>query len=888
MGLFYKNKGTISVFLSLILLPVILVGCLTVDASRIYLSKVVISDAGEMAMNAGLAQYNEILHDEYGLLVMDESPEAMSGDLEDYFNISLNGTGLPSEEDYKKILDLLTKDFDAVNVAGSEIYRTDVEKQQIVEYMKYRAPVCLTELVLEKMGELKDTELMTEAMEAQLDFSESMENCQNAFQDALTSLNALNQAIATLPEEAEIRRELENTELDYKEIVSRCLLMGEAIQQYNKQSSSTDLRAMAESFIDSAKQVDFSFLYSSSTFNAYIDSIYYSNTVSSLNGINQLLKDYDNDKESEEEEEGTEETGAQGAETVDQEREELQQIVEEYQLQQSRIEGYPQSLLALASEKVNSHFVTLNGYREIADTAENAAKTAYDKLEDIKKRLEDAEKKFNLWDEKANKLKAVGKAGDMEAQVEEYRRFFSSGNGHSDLEDLENLMAVVSSNEGFFSDIQDALKNEKFFNKSIAKEDASSQLNKYISEAKSAVKNIDADYDTIENVRKKYISNYQHIEISSNHSKISISSDLFYKKLQEYCAEQNGHNSQSDQDNVNSNLSESENAGASVNSLEGYPEFKWDSAGITLPSSKVGINERNPDSALSDLDIDGDVADSSARSDTISEFRESIAAANNFLDGVDRILAKGLENLYIAEYDMQMFSYYTVDRKDGQPRPPQEIISLSGYGFQNRPAYRAECEYILWGNNSSQINIRNTFMLIFGIRLLFNSFYAFTDAGINSTATVAASAIAGAAPYLIPIIKAVIKLGYAGVETGSDITKLKDGYGVTILKDSSTWATGGGDNTKGVTFDYFEYLRVFLNVSIIGEHETDILGRTADCIQVNKPEINLLTSYTMLAVQAEVTTRTTFMRKISELGEGGSWGFPDDTYPIIYQSILGY
>ena len=135
MRLFYKTKGTISVFLCLILLPTILVGAMTVDASRIYMSKVVISDAGEMAMNAGLAQYNEILHDKYGLLVMDQTPEAMSSELEGYFNESLNGMGISGAEDYDKILDLLTKNFQAVSVAGSEICRTEVEKQQIIEYM---------------------------------------------------------------------------------------------------------------------------------------------------------------------------------------------------------------------------------------------------------------------------------------------------------------------------------------------------------------------------------------------------------------------------------------------------------------------------------------------------------------------------------------------------------------------------------------------------------------------------------------------------------------------------------------------------------------------------------------------------------------------------------
>src|SRR5699024_6788002 len=141
----------------------------------------------------------------------------------------------------------------------------------------------------------------------------------------------------------------------------------------------------------------------------------------------------------------------------------------------------------------------------------------------------------------------------------------------------------------------------------------------------------------------------------------------------------------------------------------------------------------------------------------ITEFKESIHAASSFLDKVDEIVAKGAENLYIAEYAMQMFSYYTIDKEDGKDRLQEDIISLSGYSFTDRESYRGEVEYILWGNSSSEKNVGNTVMMIFGIRLLLNSFYAFTDARINSAATLAAHAIAAGTPYLIPIIRAVIK-----------------------------------------------------------------------------------------------------------------------------------
>lgn len=899
MGLFYKNNGTISVFLCLILLPVILVGGMTVDASRIALSKVVISDAGEMAMNAGLAQYNEELHDEYGLLVMDQSPEEMSGQLEEFFNTSLNGSGLPDAEDYQKILDLLEENFNAIGVAGSEIYRTEVEKQQIIEYMKYRAPVCLTELVLEKIGMFEDTKLMVDAMDAQLDFSEAMEDCQDTFEKALEALNALDQAVENFPSNETIRQELENTERDYKETVSRCLLMRAVIQRYDERSRSTDLKAMAEGFVDAAQKVDMSAPDSSGTFDAYIDTIYYANSVSHLSprtGVRKLLQDYDSakaeeeaEREQQEAENGTaSEQPAQG-ETVDTEREELQELVNEYEAQADRISRYSNTLLTMANEAVTTHYNVLNGYREGAENGERCTKTAYDCLEDVSDALNNAEDKFDAWNGKYNELQAVGKEGGMQKDIDEYKEFFTSEQGKSDKENLEDLMAKVSSNEGFFKDIQNVLKNEKFFGKSVASDSPSSQMNQYMSEATSVAGRISADYSSVESARNSFSSNYEHVEVSSSHSKQSIHNDLFYKQLQEYCKEGAGNGDQERQQEVNDTLDQSQNAADDVNNIEEYPDFDWGTLEIRLPSSAEGASVRDVNSDLTEMNIDSNVSNSTARGNIISEFQDSIHAASSFLDGVDRIIADGIENLYIAEYAMQMFSYYTVDKEDGQAKAAEDIISLSGFNLQDRPAYRAETEYILWGNQSSQTNVGNTIMMIFGIRLLFNSFYAFTDSGINALATGIATPIAAGAPYLIPIIKAVIRLGFAGVETANDITDIKQGKGVTILKNSSSWETlGTGDNNSGVTFDYSEYLRVFLNVSILdSKHKADIQGRIADCIQADQQNIDLFTSYTMIQIEAEVSTRTTFMRKISDFGSGG-WGFPDDTYSITYQSVLGY
>ena len=69
-----KNRGAISVFLTLILVPVLIFSGIIVDISRLYAAKTVISGAGDLTMNAALARYDKQLKDSYGLITMADDP----------------------------------------------------------------------------------------------------------------------------------------------------------------------------------------------------------------------------------------------------------------------------------------------------------------------------------------------------------------------------------------------------------------------------------------------------------------------------------------------------------------------------------------------------------------------------------------------------------------------------------------------------------------------------------------------------------------------------------------------------------------------------------------------------------------------------------------------
>ena len=871
----YEKKGAISVFLTMILLPVLLLGGLTTDAARIYGSKVVISDAGEMAMNAGLAQYEDRLHDEYGLLVMTEAPESMESELKSYFEKSLNGTGIAGAENYGRVLDLVSRQFDAINLEGSQIYRSEPERQQIIEYMKYRAPVCLTELILEKLDMLKDTKKMTEAMEAQMDFGEKMEECQDAMEDAKIALDQLNNLVNGYPTQTQIETELETTEQDYKIRVARCLLMLSAISHYTRADERGDAEASAKSYIGAAGGVvseqpaD-----DSGRFESYMSCMYYQAGEGKAGGLDKVLKEW---REQEPDDESSE--YSEWKKRMD----ELEELSTNYGKAKNSVTGYPNELRSIANSLITTHTDTLHDYRDRAAEGEKLAKEAYSRLEKVKKKLEEAGQKWQTWSDKTDAL--GGKAGEMKDSVDDYGRFFAEGDSANDMNNLGLLMEAVKTNQLYFGEMKDILNEEKFFGLSIASRDRDSQYKTGLNHADGVINDEIDQYSQIEDRRQQeFVPNYQHTTISTSCVMERIYNYPFYERLREYC--NTASEDEGKKNEVNGQLEQSKEAGNKAASEDGYPAYQWE-MNASMPSVALGLVAAE-DSGSGATGVGGSVSNKFGRKSAISSFKSSIKKASSFLDALDRIIADNLENLYIAEYSMQLFSYYTVDKEDGNVRNAEDIIGISGYKLSEHKPYKAEVEYILWGNTSSATNIRCTVAMIFAVRMLFNSLFSFTNATVVQSAAESAALIAGAAPYLIPVVQVIIQLAYAGIETANDMDKLKNGYGVTILKSDQSWATFpfNRDNTSGVTMDYSEYLRLFLNINMLGGKGDIKLARIADCIQVNT-DFDILKGYTMLAVEAKVAVKTTFMKKVSDLTSGG-WNQPGNSYDVTYQSILGY
>ncbi len=172
-----------------------------------------------------------------------------------------------------------------------------------------------------------------------------------------------------------------------------------------------------------------------------------------------------------------------------------------------------------------------------------------------------------------------------------------------------------------------------------------------------------------------------------------------------------------------------------------------------------------------------------------------------------------LTKLYLVQYDFGMFTSRVTNVEDaegGEQGAQEESVQLSLTGYPMAPnynyLYQSEIEYLLGGHNSSQANLNHTRNTILGFRAVMNFVSTYTVKPVDS-AIKAVSSAAAAVPVVGPVLKIVVagalRLAVAGVETYGDWVMLTKGEAVCVLKqdinDLSVMALPGfSDKLKGL------------------------------------------------------------------------------------------
>ncbi len=137
-----------------------------------------------------------------------------------------------------------------------------------------------------------------------------------------------------------------------------------------------------------------------------------------------------------------------------------------------------------------------------------------------------------------------------------------------------------------------------------------------------------------------------------------------------------------------------------------------------------------------------------------------------------------LSDSYVEEFLTGNFSCYTSE--DGSK-------TLAGATLKDGPLFHGETEYVLFGKDYLPTNVHLAADLIFAIRVLFNSIYAFSNAKMRSEALTVATAIAAWTGAGVAVAQNLILGAWAMAESVSDVSTLLKGGSVPLYKNAATW-----------------------------------------------------------------------------------------------------
>lgn len=844
-----KTKGAIAVFLSLIMLSMVVFEGLLIDTSRIIAAKTVTSGAGDLALNAALTDYDKVLYEVYGLFASASNGNDLNEKINDYFNRTLQGAGIDgSMEDVSNLLNLMVTSGGSVSLSGvngSQLSNEDVIEEQILQYMKFRAPVNIGFGFIEKLESFKDFNKQSEAMEAQMTFEEKLESIQDVCQNVYDKSNDLkNKDVSQITDAGQaLHYGMINTQLAV-EGLSKLYKKAEDVNKYSYTDNPNNANGKS---VDnwSNKEGDFRHCFTEEYIGKFIDFIKDENT-SGNNFSNtyyfakQLNDDFESYKATCSMNPGSGLPGFSGdvCTYIDDAGRNIQSIRELYfvlshydawymkmvykedsSISEEKLDEYKEfnklyknkisekqiylennNITKKYQEAVDIYINCLNIYylqnqlKKNIEAGVNAAEDGIEKADALIKAIDCgnhssneesfcclvrgisvSEKYKNTWN---TKIEALGDSTSKSSMKSTYE---SEASG-IDSAKYEQLLATAREAKTYY----EAFK--KYF-EGICLCDTQGEHAIYSDNIQSWESVVDNYEDNGNNKDVIFTKKEQYPASLNPSTKEKIESDSFYQYLQNICNETKKNEGTPDKQDAEDNRDELFDKGKEKAEVSG--EIK------SVDASAWKIADKLFENTGSDTPNDTSVSKGSKNKDTTKNAKNSLKATKKLLNNVEKILTNARDSIYITEYTTGMFSCYTTGVKEAaEAGEAVELYTIAGndkeYNLlseEHNRLWRAEQEYVLWGDKNSVNDVNNTMTAIFGIRFALNLLYAFTgDVEIEATTLAWATAIAGWTGFGVPIVQTVLKIAFALAESVYDISVLKKGEDLVIYKSVETWA----------------------------------------------------------------------------------------------------
>lgn len=901
---FRKTKGAISIFLVLIMLPMFTCAGLIVDGARISAARTSLTGAGDLAMNAALSEYEQVLLDVYGLFVMSENTEELEANVARYFSNTVNNEGILQGSDsytrsfinsigslfstddvtFDNIVDTQVESFNLVEVSNSALANQTVLERQIIEYMKYRGPVSMGSGLLTKLGCIGETSKQTKALEAKVDYEKKLDTVQDACETAYSAINSFNSQVDGSKYKGDyltaLNSDLAKARTLTKEMAEYIIAVESPTYKVSSLAENSDLKNSVKDEIknlsgDNKNMQAYNLLKNKLKQDVVFEVDENGNYIAKKTEYIKSVEDYFGFGPG-----GTFQSQAQYIVDVkanmgtfsemytyllllddyydkltEDERESLVKENEAYATIAAQLvtivngaKNASSTWKSSATAKGKEASELLYGWYSQISGAETKLTDAIDALDVVLEKVDDLDSARTTWSNKVDALSESEIKSSMESD-------YSNSARDMNVAAVNALKIVLQDNKTHFSKIKEKLDSVTFYGKKIYISDFAS-VNYFDRYASSIPEfEINASY-SLSTRAESIMNNYSNADVKSGitpatYKKIT-EEQQFYKYLKNVCATVEGESSEES--------TAKNNRTALIN--KGNSDKKADVTGITTGNyvTESGLTSDISD-AIASLaqgndaganSFDPTAIDSSGDDDSMADNgKANLTEISNLLTNLANVAETARDYVYIEEYFTEMFSCYTTGKGS------EDLMTLSNKDMSTNKFFRSEMEYILYGKDTVQGNLNCSKASIFGVRFALNSIYALTSSDTRTPALTAATAIAGWTGFGVPIVQTVILLAWSMAESMVDLDNLCKGEAVALYKSSATWVLGingavqlGKDAANAVIDDVFTKIENTAMDSIdsitttVNDYVEDTTRGLVDNIQGK-----IMTSIETLAVQ---------------------------------------
>lgn len=846
----YKCRGAISVFLVLIMLPMFVCAGLCVDGSRAMVAKSSVSGAGDLAMNAALSEYDSELQDIYGLFAISENMDELQENVSRYFTNTVNNSSVMQGTDsytrtfvdslvasifsgedveFSNVIDLQVEEdtFKLTGQSDSVIARPEVLERQIVEYMKYRAPINLASGMLTKISCLGDMSGQTKAINKKLEYEEKLEDVAKACEKAYKKIKEYNEKVRDTysGKIGDVQLTGENINAAYSDSMSSAYNHYTSMTEYIIAVNSSDYdvediddATVSITYTDDATVQDklgkveeklseyIKFKRNSSDQivqdttdwanalddmddgagddfgeqkNYVADVKAYTQSDGAFYKMYALIKKYQSLYNQFKNETDYDDRSTEEKEDYSRKNSILGDIKGQIDTIIEYAQGYPDTWKSHANDEGAAAYSDLHSWNDGIEDITNALEEAGSALNKVKEKLEgDIKTTKEEWKSSIANLKAGTVRASMQGD-------YDSSAQNIKTEQVDVLIKVLTKNKDYFNSLRNSVAENKYYDNKV--DNTGDYYNRF------------QDYIGLDGSVPSCMSHYQkgalpetptvteQLENGSNNviGIGQIDKGAFFEYLEKT------YGGFEEESNKEKKAEAKKTRKAFID--KGEPEKEVNTSTVTTGA----VNTTELTEALQNVDSESGNSDNTEKIDMSDDddnkkmsdsCQKSLSSVSTMFERLMEILEKGRDNLYLEEYITEMFSCYTSGKSaNGEDTEPAISSVNKSNILSNHKFYRSEIEYILFGGSDTKDSLVRAKAMIFAVRLALNSVYAFTDNTIRLYTLQTATAIAGWTGFGVPIVQSVLTFAMAMAESVIDVRDLCSGKSVALMKSKDTW-----------------------------------------------------------------------------------------------------